>query len=181
VRIRIFSLAASTLVLALGLSACGGGGGGGGGGFGLFPSGGGTTTTPPPAADNRVAVSGIVATGAPASGSSVTLRCANGVSGAATTGTDDRTGNCRVGCFEIDPVGRSSADTAVPASKAAPPIKPAAPPVTRPQSRMFRHPLETQSRKSRTQRMQPMLRQRRCQRLSAVPCRQSGQRSTRHR
>ncbi|MET3479388.1 hypothetical protein [Variovorax atrisoli] len=87
-RIRIFSLAASTLVLALGLSACGGGGGGGGGGFGPFPSGGGTTTTPPPAADNRVAVSGIVATGAPASGSSVTLRCANGVSGAATTGTD---------------------------------------------------------------------------------------------
>jgi hypothetical protein len=87
-RIRSFSFSASALALALGLSACGGGGGGGGGsGFGLLPSGGGTPTMPP-AADTSVAVSGTVATGAPASGSDVALRCANGVSGTATTAAD---------------------------------------------------------------------------------------------
>ncbi len=86
--IRSFRFAAGTLVLALGLSACGGGGGGGGGsGFSLLPSGGGTPTTPP-AAETSVAVSGTVATGAPASGSNVALRCANGSSGTATTAAD---------------------------------------------------------------------------------------------
>lgn len=84
VGIRSFSFAAGTLVLALGLSACGGGGGGG---FSLLPSGGGAPTTPP-AADTSAAVSGTVATGAPASGSNVALRCVNGTSGTATTAAD---------------------------------------------------------------------------------------------
>jgi hypothetical protein len=90
VGIRSFSFATGTLVLALGLSACGGGGGGGSSsGFSLLPSGGGTPTTPP-AAETSVAVSGTVATGAPASGSNVALRCANGTSGTATTAADGK-------------------------------------------------------------------------------------------
>jgi len=70
---------------ALGLSACGGGGGGGGGsGCSRLPCGGGAPTTPA-AAEASVAVSGSAATGAPASGSRVALRCANGPPGRATT------------------------------------------------------------------------------------------------
>jgi hypothetical protein len=71
------SFAVSALVLAL--SGCGGGGGGGGG-FPFIPSG-----VAPPPADSSVAVSGTAATGAPAAGSLVSLRCANGVGASATT------------------------------------------------------------------------------------------------
>jgi hypothetical protein len=85
-RIRSFSLAVGALALAL--SGCGGGGGGGSAGFGVIPPGSGTTTPPPPAADTRIAVSGTVATGAPAAGSDVALRCLNGTSGSATTDAD---------------------------------------------------------------------------------------------
>lgn len=85
---RAFSFAAGALALVL--SGCGGGGGGGSAGIGFIPPSSGTTPPPtqPPATDTRVAVSGTVATGAPATGSDIALRCLNGVTGSAITGSD---------------------------------------------------------------------------------------------